>query len=89
MMKILTTLLALSSLVGAMYMDEVQPFSFNTEKELYPLMYEQFGAAVTYPSKVKLIPRAKGARSAFFLNQASLSSVKLYSPSSPLPSRGK
>lgn len=55
----MSKLLLVVSLLGlscAMYKHKIDPFSFDTQYEEYPLAYYTFGAAVGLKQKMKLIP---------------------------------
>lgn len=53
------------------YRDKIEPFSFDTSYQEYPVAYIQFGASVGLKTKMKLIPAAKDTYGAIFLNQVS------------------
>ena len=68
-MSKLLVLLALLGCSSATYKHKIDPFSFDTQYEEYPLAYNTFGAAVGLVTKMKLVPAATPASGAIFLNQ--------------------
>lgn len=50
------------------YRNKIEPFSFDTAYQEYPIAYTQFGASVGLKTKMKLIPAAKDTFGAIFLN---------------------
>jgi hypothetical protein len=68
----MSKLLVLLSLLGyslGMYRHKIDPFSFDTQYEEYPLAYNTFGAAVGLKHKMKIVPASTPTSGAIFLNQ--------------------
>jgi hypothetical protein len=65
------TVLLYALLIGCTwgnYRNKIEPFSFDTAYQEYPIAYTQFGASVGLKTKMKLIPAAKDTFGAIFLN---------------------
>jgi hypothetical protein len=50
------------------FRNKIEPFSFETTFQEYPISYVQFGASVGLKTKMKLIPAARDTYGAIFLN---------------------
>ena len=57
------------NLVSAEYRHQIQPFSFNIQKNEYPLEYDKIGTCVALRDTIKLIPKVQKRMGGLYLSQ--------------------